>query len=619
MKLIKKSALLFAVLMLMITLFSTNVMAENMLGNSDFSQELFDSEYVTDEQWESENYQTDNNWLFVENGGTGEAFLEDGTVKIDISDPGVNSWAVQLIQAPIEIREGYKYRVEFDAKASKSRDLEVKVGGTGGRGWTAYNPGSGDSGGVVNTLTEEFQSYDFEFMMSADTDEQARFEFQMGSDDGTIWLDNVRLYEIGEADADEMADINKKEWVYDKEFFFIFNVAVGGNWPGYPDETTEFPQQMEVDYIRVFDEDGELEWKDEFDGNDIDSNYWTYEVGHGHAQGIPGWGNNELQYYTEGDNAWIEDDKLVIEAREEEISDEYGSYDYTSTRMVTKDKVHMKYGRVEISAKMPEGQGIWPALWMLGADIEDNPWPGSGEIDLMEYLGQNIDQVHGTIHGPNHAGGSGISGSYSLEEGNFSDQFHVFAFEWEEDEMRWYVNDELFHVVERTDNNEVKRGLEEETTYTENEVVNGDFSSAIVDDMDGSPDNWYVWAGEGGAVDDFGVEDGEFKIDITSLGNETWAVQFAQYIKLTPGDYKVSFEARADEPRDIIAMVQEDGGGWTVYGEETAELSTDMQEYNYDVTLDADDIPKLIFLLGATDDGKTTSVYIDNVSIEKIN
>ncbi len=144
---------------------------------------------------------------------------------------------------------------------------------------------------------------------------------------------------------------------------------------------------------------------------------------------------------------------MILEAREEEISDTTGTYDYTSTRMVTQGKATMEYGRVEISAKMPDGgQGIWPALWMLGEDIPDVGWPQSGEIDIMEFLGQNPDQVHGTIHGPGHYGGGGIGSSYTLSEGNFSDDFNTFIFEWEPDEMRWYVNNdkEPFHVIRRT-------------------------------------------------------------------------------------------------------------------------------------------------------------------------
>jgi beta-glucanase (GH16 family) len=280
----------------------------------------------------------------------------------------------------------------------------------------------------------------------------------------------------------------------------------------------------------------------------------------------------------------------------------------------------MKYGRVEIRAKLPEGQGLWPAFWMLGSDIAENPWPACGEIDIMEFIAGNVDEVHGTVHGPNHYGGGGITQHYVLDEGNFTDSYHDFIFEWTPDEMRWYIDDdqEPYHVVERTDDNQAQRGGEpEEIAYTKNSVVNGEFNNSIVDKMSSSPDNWHVWAGEGGAVGDYAVEDGEFKIDVSSLGNQTWAVQFAQYLDLEAGDYTLSFDARAEDARDIIAMVQEDGGAWTVYGETNADLGTEMKEYSFDLSLAAADIPKLVFSLGNTSNAQTTSIYIDNVELEK--
>jgi len=455
--------------------------------------------------------------------------------------------------------------------------------------------------------------------MTKETDRNARFEFQLGKDTGTIWIDNVSLTEVGKVAADEIPEEPKKEWVYDKDFFFIFNVAVGGNLGGQVDTT--FPKEMHVDSIKVFDQDGNLEWKDDFDGEAVNNDYWSYEVGNGHKQGIPGWGNNELQYYTAGENARVENGRLIITVREESRSDQYGSYNYTSTRMISKDKVNMKYGKVEIRAKLPEGQGLWPAFWMLGSDIDKNPWPGCGEIDIMEFIAGQVDTVHGTVHGPNHFGGSGITQHYQLENGDFVDSYHTFTLEWTPDEIRWFIDDqeEPYHVVVRTADNEAARGGEVEgPEYTKNQVVNGNFNRSIIDDMNARPDNWYVWAGEGGAVADFGVKNGEFEIDVTSLGNQTWAVQFAQYVDLDAGDYRVTFEARADDPRGIIAMIQEDGGAWRVYGQTAAELSNEMREYTYDLSLKSADIPKCLFLLGNTSNAETTTIYIDNVVLEKL-
>ncbi len=119
-------------------------------------------------------------------------------------------------------------------------------------------------------LTEEMTTYEFDFVMNEETDDLARFEFQLGLDDGTIWIDNVEIEQVEQVEeADRTEPEPDTEWVYDDEFFFIFNVAVGGHWPGYPDETTEFPTSMEVDYIKVFDQDGNLEWEDQFDGDEI--------------------------------------------------------------------------------------------------------------------------------------------------------------------------------------------------------------------------------------------------------------------------------------------------------------------------------------------------------------
>jgi beta-glucanase (GH16 family) len=615
---VKRNLSVLLIVFLALSFFGAAAQAENILGNGEFTEDIKTINNVTDNG--GGNFVTEDSWLFLENAGAGVGEIDDEMFKVSVFEGGSNTYSIQLLQAPVEIKKGYKYKVEFDAKASKPRELELKVGGTEGRGWGSYVGGKGETGGFVAELDREMKSYEYEFVMTEDTDPKSRVEFQLGKQTGTIWLDNVSLTEVGEASADEIPEEQKKKWVYDKDFFFIFNVAVGGNLGGQVD--TDFPKEMLVDYIKVYDQDGNLDWEDDFDGEEVNEDYWTYEVGNGHKQGIPGWGNNELQYYTEGENAHVEDSNLVITVKEEKRSDQYGEYDYTSTRMITQDKVNMKYGRVEIRAKLPEGQGLWPAFWMLGSDIAENPWPGSGEIDMMEFIAGQTDEVHGTVHGPNHYGGGGITQHYVLDEGDFTDGYHDFIFEWTPDEMRWYIDDdqEPYHVVERTDDNQAQRGGNpEEPEYTKNAVVNGEFNSSILDKMSSSPDNWYVWTGEGGAVSDYGVEDGEFKIDVSSLGNQTWAIQFAQYVDLDAGDYRLSFEARADAERDIIAMVQEDGGDWKVYGEAQPTLTSEMKKYTVDVSLAAADIPKLLFSLGNTDNGETTAVYIYNVKLEKLN
>ena len=179
----------------------------------------------------------------------------------------------------------------------------------------------------------------------------------------------------------------------------------------------------------------DLVWQDEFEGSEIDLEKWSHEVNGS------GGGNNEWQYYTDfPENSFIENGTLVIEAREEK----YIGRSYTSARMRTVGKGDWQYGRFEARIKLPTGQGLWPAFWMLPSEWRYGGWPSSGEIDIMELVGHEPETVHGTIH----FGGLGnhlfTGKGYTLEEGIFNDEFHVFAVEWEEREMRWFIDDELF-------------------------------------------------------------------------------------------------------------------------------------------------------------------------------
>jgi len=178
-------------------------------------------------------------------------------------------------------------------------------------------------------------------------------------------------------------------------------------------------------------------WTDEFDGNVLDPNAWTYETGNGDW----GWGNNELQYYREGNNnTTLNDGKLIIEAKKES----FGSQEYTSARIITKDKIEFMHGRVDIRAKLPEGQGIWPALWMLGANINQAGWPACGEIDIMELVGHEPGTVHSTIHyGSSNSDHQYTGKDKSLPGGEkFSEKFHVFSLLWQNNSMTFLMDDE---------------------------------------------------------------------------------------------------------------------------------------------------------------------------------
>ncbi|MFM7400924.1 MAG: family 16 glycosylhydrolase [Bacteroidota bacterium] len=187
-----------------------------------------------------------------------------------------------------------------------------------------------------------------------------------------------------------------------------------------------------------------LKWNDEFNGTSIDQNNWGYDLG------ASGWGNNELQNYTSlNANSYIANGSLVIEA----IKGPNGNY--TSARMITKGKRTFQYGRIAIRAKLPKGQGIWPALWMLGTNIDNVGWPACGEIDIMEYLGHQTSTVHGTAHWGAQGSTSSQSSSsrFDLTSGNFYEKFHVFSIIWEANRIRWYMDDQLFHTVTTTTTN----------------------------------------------------------------------------------------------------------------------------------------------------------------------
>ncbi|MEO1484969.1 MAG: glycoside hydrolase family 16 protein [Bacteroidota bacterium] len=167
---------------------------------------------------------------------------------------------------------------------------------------------------------------------------------------------------------------------------------------------------------------------------------WSFDIGNG----IDGWGNQELQYYTDRtENVTVQNGVLLITAQQEDFE---GSQ-YTSGRLLTKDKFEEEYGRFEARMRLPYGQGIWPAFWMLGADIDDNPWPGAGEIDIMEYRGQEPTVLIGSVHGPGYSGGEAVSKEYVLENDRFDTGFHVFGIEWGPNYINYYVDDVLYNQI----------------------------------------------------------------------------------------------------------------------------------------------------------------------------
>lgn len=195
-------------------------------------------------------------------------------------------------------------------------------------------------------------------------------------------------------------------------------------------------------------------WHDEFDGPagaSFDRAKWVADTG-----GV-GFGNHERQFYTtRAENVALDGDgHLVITARAEPPSSAYecwyGKCRYTSTRLKTKGLFAQAYGRFEARIRIPRGQGVWPAFWMLGADIDSIGWPRGGEIDIMENIGREPAVAHGTAHGPGYSGGNGIGRADTLSHGAYADEFHVFAVAWRPNEVRWFVDGREYHRMTPAD------------------------------------------------------------------------------------------------------------------------------------------------------------------------
>ena len=220
---------------------------------------------------------------------------------------------------------------------------------------------------------------------------------------------------------------------------FLFAAALAAVGCGSP---------MSPDNLPVPDSEWTLTWSDEFEGPAgalLDATKWVHDVG-GH-----GWGNNELQTYTDrARNASLSGDgTLQIRAFAEDFTGPDGRRrSYTSARIKTLGRFDQAYGRFEARIRVPQGEGLWPAFWMMGADFDEVGWPRSGEIDVMENLGREPRIVHAAVHTPaNPRGFRSASGSYTLSSGTFASAFHVFSLEWEPGRLRFFVDGDLYRTI----------------------------------------------------------------------------------------------------------------------------------------------------------------------------
>ena len=407
--------------------------------------------------------------------------------------------------------------------------------------------------------------------------------------------------------------------------------------------------------------EADLVWFDDFNGSKLDTKSWNYEF---HE---PGWVNNELQSYDDSaENTYVKDGYLVIQPIKK-VSDD-GTVSYTSGRVNTQGKHAFTYGRFEARLKVPRGQGYLPAFWMMPDDESFyGQWPKCGEIDIMEVLGHQTDTLYGTLHfGEPH---SQDQGTYTLSSGNFSDEFHVFALEWDPGEIRlycdgikyktindWYTKrpgfgevtypapfDQPFYMIFNVAVGGNWPGYPDATTpfderaqmvvdYVKvyqkkyyNDDVKKPAKAAVLDSAAGNmivedKDKWIFLNAQGGDGK-LEVNNGNLDIYSVSDGPVEYAVQVVQGpVPMIKGNiYRYSFDASADEERTIISTVSAPERGWIRYFPDTkVTVNPTTQHFSWDFTMtdDSDAEARLEYNLGSQ--GSLATVHISNICLEKI-
>ena len=227
--------------------------------------------------------------------------------------------------------------------------------------------------------------------------------------------------------------------------------------------------------IEILQTQRKLVWADEFNSDGLPNSLkWSYDLGDSCDKPTGcGWGNNELQYYTEKKlkNARVEEGHLIIEAHREQIKNNQ----YSSARLVSKNKGDFKYGRIEIRAKLPAGFGTWPALWMLPTNNIYGNWPHSGEIDIMEHVGYEKDTIYGTTHTMSYNGMNGTQKTGSIYLPDAEEAFHTYAIEWSPNSIHWFLDGSKYHTFDRIDNNPDKWPFDQNFHLILNLAVGGNW------------------------------------------------------------------------------------------------------------------------------------------------
>ncbi len=265
---------------------------------------------------------------------------------------------------------------------------------------------------------------------------------------------NAVSYQLFVNQSDEYTEENQTgffTYIFEEDGVYPIEVRAFGSSGKYVKTTKQVEiiaedNTVPLDHGYISPEEYEgynLLWQDEFNGTQVNTNDWAYDIG----TGSWGWGNNELQYYRK-ENSWVADNVLTIEAKKEN----FGGQSYTSSRLKTQQKFSYQYGRIDTRALLPKGKGLWPAIWMLGDNITQVSWPDCGEIDIMEMIGDTENQVHGTAHWEydgTHASSGGTKTLLSTDD-NYSEAYHVFSVIWDENTLKWFVDDQQYYTLDIT-------------------------------------------------------------------------------------------------------------------------------------------------------------------------
>lgn len=360
-------------------------------------------------------FDTLDNWQLFHNEVTSAEVINQGNKRITLRVNNKNAsdnWSVQFLQNNISLQMNKTYKVAFEIKSSLERDIQFLIQSSD----YSYLP--------LNETIHLNAEQNYAFSTTIDVNQSASFlyGFMLGKVNGTlidnheITISNVSL--IGEANNNPDTELNEgKDGTY-----------------------TSAPQELK---------NRTLVWNDEFNGTEIDQSKWGYEIGNS------GWGNNEYQYYTDRkSNAYCSNGSLKIVARKEN----YSNSSYTSARLISKDKYEFTYGYVETRLAIPSMSGIWPAFWLLGANINEQPWPYCGEIDVMEAINDE-SKVYSTLHWNNGSYGTNYShAEYGNGGVNINDrtQYHIYGFEWTEESIKTYLDGNLSFTMNITGNNGIE-------------------------------------------------------------------------------------------------------------------------------------------------------------------